>query len=191
MVNLLPPEYIEKTKINIDKFLIGALVVSLLLIPLSYYIQLRVKINRVENKIGVVNTELNKISKESNRLNKLKQDYKSLKNSLQKRKKIVGDKLNWIIILKELRRITPNKAWIKDFKVAKHKLFELKGHALNNKQLGLMVDKLSSSSYFRDITVDFSRQKKIKKDGYKKQTTIYYQISGKLKRNVGDNNEVE
>lgn len=190
MINLLPSEYTEESKVNIDQILIGVLIFSLLLVPLSYYIKLSLEINRVEAKLELVNTELSQLTKKIQGLDKLKKEYKSLKTSLKKREEVVGAKVDWSTTLKELQQVIPDRSWIKEFQVVNHQSFKLTGYALDNRELGVLVEKLKMSSHFRDISINISRQKKLAVKGYKKQNTVYYQISGRL-RSAGDNNELE
>ncbi|ADL13267.1 PilN domain-containing protein [Acetohalobium arabaticum] len=191
MINLLPSEYKEKRKLNIDKILIGVLIFTLLLIPLSYYIKLSLEIKRAEAKLELIDRELDKLKDKSQGLNKLQKEYQSLKTRLHNRKKIVGEKVDWSAVLRELQQVISDESWIKEFKVVSHQSFKITGYTLNNQQLEIMIEKLKTSSYFNDVSIDSSTQKKLVLNGYEDQNTIHYQISGKLRANVGDNNGME
>lgn len=191
MINLLPPEYREQKTINIDKILVGVLIFSLILVPVSYSFKLILQTKQAEQKHQMVQAKLDKLKKETQKLNELEEKYQKTKQDLQKQIQIVGDEINCFAVLKELKAVVPKRNWIKTFNIQNHDSFTITGYALKRQGLREMIENLKRSPYFNDISIDFTNRKELSVSGYKKEAAINYRVSGIAGNNEGDKNGLE
>lgn len=191
MVDLLPPEYREEKTINMDKVLIAILILSLVMVPVSYCFKLILETKKVEQKYNIAQAKLKQVNKQTEELNKLEKKYQGIKDDLHKQKEVVGGKIYLSAILKELKAVIPDQSWVKDLNIRNRNNFKIDGYTLNRQELGEIITKLKRSPYFSSISIDATNKKELDVSGYKKEVVTYYQISGIIGENEGDSNGLE
>ncbi|MGM0472264.1 MAG: PilN domain-containing protein [Bacillota bacterium] len=190
MINLLPQKYKDYCKFNIDKFLVGGLIVLLLLVPLTYYLKLTARKMRLEEKIRLTESKLKQVNQQNQQLGQIKSDYKDLADRLQLKREVIGQQLDWNLLLKELQLIIPDQVWLSSFIVKEDRKFKLIGYALTDQGLRKMIKGLKSTVYFKGFSVDLTQQEKLNPQGYQAQQVTRFQISGKLEKDVGESNDM-
>ena len=111
---------------------------------------------------------------------KLKHDSKKLESKLEEKKTVMGSRVNWGLILQELRVMLAETSWLVQYQIDENNKFKLSGYALSQDDLEVIINHLKDSKYFTDIYVEMTNQTQFSQSGYPKRIVFQYQLSGQI-----------
>ena len=165
-INLLPTVREVKKRETIRQqmaVVIGALVIGLLLIG---YVNARIngQIKKTKNDIVTTRNEIKKLEE----IIKEVKDIEKRRDELEAKLKVIENlekgRVASVMILDELSKVIPEKAWIVDYQ-ENNKNLKIKGIAQNNQTVAEFINNLEKSEIFQGV--QFGSSKQVTKDKYK------------------------
>ncbi|MCK8816847.1 PilN domain-containing protein [Natroniella sulfidigena] len=185
MINLLPPEYLEEQKVDWLKILISSLVVIIILVVLVTSVRLVLYNREQRMKLEITEDKLSQVQAELENLPALESDKEELTSRIENRAEIIGQQVDWLGMMEKVELLMPNEAWIEEFNIYSAQEFNLDGYVLRP-QVRSLVEKLETSPYFSDLEVEYAEQREISYLGYAEEKAIFFQLSGTIARNQGE-----
>lgn len=183
MIDLIPKKYYEERSVKLDKLgLVIAALIIIVLISLAgvNYVRLMVKQNALAKKVQIAREQLQQVRNKTTEVLKLKQDSKKIKSQLEEKQEVMGSRVNWGLILEDLREILPETSWLVQYQINENNEFKLSGYALEQNDLEVVINRFKKSKYFSDIYVELTNQTQFSQSGYPKRVVLQYQLSGQV-----------
>ena len=183
MIDLIPEEYYRQQGIKLRQFglLIGGLIIIVLLAFFSLnYFNLIIRNNVLDKKIKIANNQLQQVRGKTTKVLKLKRETNQLRSKLAEKKEVMGTRTNWGLILQELNQVLTDSSWLVQCQITETNQFRLRGFALQQDDLRVVIKNLKESAYFNDVVVNLTNKTNFSKAEYPKKIVFEYQISGQV-----------
>ena len=184
MIDLLPADYYEKSKLDKEKIIYLLLAIIAVVIVIFYgflYFRLVIETNRTAEKISLASSEVAELRQQTREISRLEDKNQLLEDTLKRREEVEGDRLEWPLILLELSQLRPEHGWFVDFDFNQETGVALSAYTLKQEQLNDVVNSLRESKYFENIALNSARAEQgLSEEVREGEKVIYYQLSADL-----------
>lgn len=183
MINLLPPEYLQRFAFDkkelikyVAIFFAALIIITVLLTHLSLFLELRY----LQQKEAIAEENLAVLEEKAAGLNQLRAEKESLEDSLARGEEIMLSHINAADRMMELDDIIFDGLWVQHFVITEDRYFQLAGHSLEQVIVNDVFDNLEASEKFHPIFVTEVSQELLPLGEYNEEEIYNFSIIGAM-----------
>ncbi len=183
MINLLPPEYIQRydfDKQDLIKWLAiffgGLIIIAVVVIHVNLFLEFRF----LQEKETIAEENLAVLEDKADGLDELRAEKESLEESLARGEEIMLSHINASDRMSELDNIIFDDLWVQHFVITEDRYFQLAGHSLEQVIVNDVFDNIEDSDMFNPIFVTEVSQEELPLGEYNEEEIYNFSIVGAI-----------
>lgn len=160
-INLLPVEYKEKQKYNLERILTILFVVILAFGTIYLYYYLELQIDYKERQLKIMKTELATIDKVIVEVSNLKKDKAIIEERVKVIEDLIANQFHLSRTLGEFSAALLDEVWVDNLSLNANQTFDITANTLNNYLIAKCMVTLKNDPTFDNIELGYVRKSKI------------------------------